>query len=43
VSIYRDASLAAGAIAFVGKGRNSRDLVPIIAGLLPTWGAPVSA
>ena len=33
--VYRDASLAAGAAAFVGKGRNSRQLVPIIAGLLP--------
>jgi DNA-binding NarL/FixJ family response regulator len=33
--VYRDASLAAGAAAFVGKGRNSRNLVPIIAGLLP--------
>jgi DNA-binding NarL/FixJ family response regulator len=35
MSVYRDASLAAGAAAFVGKGRNSRNLVPIIAGLLP--------
>jgi DNA-binding NarL/FixJ family response regulator len=43
VSVYRDASLAAGAVAFVGKGRNSRNLVPIIAGLLPAWDAPVSA
>jgi two-component system, NarL family, invasion response regulator UvrY len=43
VAIYRDASLAAGAFAFVGKGRNSRNLVPIIAGLLPAWGAPASA
>jgi DNA-binding NarL/FixJ family response regulator len=33
--VYRDASLAAGAAAFVGKGRNSRTLVPIIAALLP--------
>ena len=33
--VYRDASLAAGAAAFVGKGRNSRTLVPIIAELLP--------
>ena len=32
--IYRDASLAAGAAAFVGKGRNSRTLVPLIASLL---------
>ena len=35
MSVYREASLAAGAAAFVGKGRNSRNLVPIIAGLLP--------
>ena len=40
--VYRDASLAAGAAAFVGKGRNSRTLVPIIAGLLPARGAPRS-
>jgi len=40
--VYRDASLAAGAAAFVGKGRNSRTLVPIIAGLLPAQGAPTS-
>ena len=40
--VYRDASLAAGAAAFVGKGRNSRTLVPIIAGLLPARSAPVS-
>lgn len=32
--IYRDASLAAGAAAFVGKGRNSRTLVPLLASLL---------
>jgi two-component system, NarL family, invasion response regulator UvrY len=38
--VYRDASLAAGAAAFVGKGRNSSTLVPIIAGLLPAPGAP---
>jgi hypothetical protein len=38
--VYRDASLAAGAAAFVGKGRNSRTLVPIIASLLPAQGAP---
>lgn len=38
-SVYRDASLAVGAAAFVGKGRNSRSLVPIIAGLLPARGA----
>jgi DNA-binding NarL/FixJ family response regulator len=36
--MYRDASLAAGAAAFVGKGRSSRKLVPIIAGLLPIQG-----
>ena len=35
MSVYRDASLAAGAAAFVGKGRNSRTLVPLIASLLP--------
>ena len=33
--VYRDASLAAGAAAFVGKGRDSRTLVPLIAELLP--------
>jgi DNA-binding NarL/FixJ family response regulator len=38
MTMYRDASLAAGAAAFVGKGRNSRKLVPIIAGLLPVQG-----
>ena len=32
--VYRDASLAAGAVAFVGKGRNSRSLVPLLASLL---------
>jgi DNA-binding NarL/FixJ family response regulator len=32
--IYRDASMAAGAVAFVGKGRNSRSLVPLLASLL---------
>jgi len=40
--VYRDASLAAGAAAFVGKGRNSRTLVPIIAGLLPAQSIPTS-
>ena len=40
--VYRDASLAAGAAAFVGKGRNSRTLVPIIASLLPAAGTPPS-
>jgi DNA-binding NarL/FixJ family response regulator len=32
--IYRDASLAAGAEAFVGKGRDSGSLVPVISELL---------
>jgi DNA-binding NarL/FixJ family response regulator len=41
--VYRDASLAAGAAAFVGKGRNSRTLVPIIASLLPAAGMSPSA
>jgi DNA-binding NarL/FixJ family response regulator len=36
--VYRDASMAAGAAAFVGKGRNSRTLVPLIASLLPARG-----
>jgi DNA-binding NarL/FixJ family response regulator len=34
--VYRDASMAAGAAAFVGKGRNSRTLIPLLASLLPT-------
>ena len=34
MAIYRDASLAAGAAAFVSKGRDSRTLVPLIASLL---------
>ena len=34
--VYQAASLAAGASAFVGKGRNSRTLVPVIASLMPT-------
>jgi DNA-binding NarL/FixJ family response regulator len=42
-SVYRDASLAVGAAAFVGKGRDSRSLVPIIAGLLPVRGASAPA
>jgi DNA-binding NarL/FixJ family response regulator len=42
-SVYRDASLAVGAAAFVGKGRDSRSLVPIIAGLLPARGASTPA
>lgn len=33
--VYQAASLAAGASAFVGKGRNSRKLVPVIASLMP--------
>jgi two-component system, NarL family, response regulator LiaR len=33
--VYQAASLAAGASAFVGKGRNSRTLVPVIASLRP--------
>ncbi len=33
--VYQVASLAAGASAFVGKGRNSRTLVPVIASLMP--------
>ena len=33
--VYQAASLAAGALAFVGKGRNSRALVPVIASLMP--------
>jgi DNA-binding NarL/FixJ family response regulator len=33
--VYQVASLAAGASAFVGKGRNSRRLVPVIASLIP--------
>jgi DNA-binding NarL/FixJ family response regulator len=33
--VYQAASLAAGASAFVGKGRNSRTLVPVIASLIP--------
>jgi DNA-binding NarL/FixJ family response regulator len=40
--VYRDASLAAGAAAFVGKGRNSRTLLPVIAGLLPARSAAAS-
>jgi len=33
--VYQAASLAAGASAFVGKGRNSRTLIPVIASLMP--------
>lgn len=33
--IYREESMAAGASAFVGKGRTASELVPVIAGLLP--------
>jgi len=35
--VYQAASLAAGASAFVGKGRNSRKLVAVIASLMPNW------
>ena len=35
MEIYRDASAAAGAGAFVAKGRTFSDLVPAIAALLP--------
>jgi len=31
---YRDASTAAGAAAFVGKGRDSRNLIPLLASLV---------
>jgi DNA-binding NarL/FixJ family response regulator len=34
-AVYQVASLAAGASAFVRKGRNSRSLVPVIASLMP--------
>jgi two-component system, NarL family, response regulator LiaR len=40
--VYQAASLAAGASAFVGKGRNSRTLVPVIASLMPTRGEPLN-
>ena len=33
--IYREEAIAVGASAFVGKGRTSSELVPVIAGLLP--------
>lgn len=33
--IYREESVAVGASAFVGKGRTSRELVPVISSLLP--------
>ena len=33
--IYREASIAVGACAFVGKGRMSGELVPVIARFLP--------
>ena len=42
MAVYRDASLAAGAAAFVSKGRGSRTLVPLIASLLPAQRAPTS-
>jgi len=31
--VYREESLAAGACAFVSKGRTSQDLIPVISGL----------
>jgi two-component system, NarL family, invasion response regulator UvrY len=37
--VYRDASMAAGAAAFVGKGRTSRNLIPLLASLLPAKSA----
>jgi DNA-binding NarL/FixJ family response regulator len=37
--VYRQASLEVGVAAFVGKGRDSRMLVQIIAGLLPGRGS----
>ena len=40
--VYQDASLAAGAAAFVGKGRNSRTLVPLIASLLARQDFPTT-
>ena len=36
LAIYRDASVAAGAAAFVAKSRTFSDLVPAISGLLPS-------
>ena len=39
-AVYQAASLAAGASAFVGKGRNSRRLVPVIASLMPLRAQP---
>ena len=36
LGIYRDASAAAGAAAFVAKSRTFSDLVPAISGLLPS-------
>jgi DNA-binding NarL/FixJ family response regulator len=33
--IYREESVAVGASAFVGKGRTSTELVPVISSLLP--------
>ena len=40
--VYRDASLVAGAAAFVGKGRNSCTLVPLIASLLARQDFPTT-
>jgi CheY-like chemotaxis protein len=36
MSIYREESVAAGAAAFVSKGRGSSELVPVILRLLPS-------
>jgi two-component system OmpR family response regulator len=36
MSIYREESRAAGATAFVSKGRSSSELVPVILRLLPS-------
>jgi DNA-binding NarL/FixJ family response regulator len=43
MQIYRDESLAAGACAFVSKGRTSSELVPIISGLLPLVDLPADS
>jgi DNA-binding NarL/FixJ family response regulator len=42
-AIYRDASLAVGAAAFVSKGRDSRTLVPLISSLLLVQPASTTA
>ena len=41
--VYRAASLAAGASAFVGKGLDSRRLVPVIASLITGPAKPTAA